>query len=76
MICSPACCRRSGSKCGSETDPVQQLTADTDLPFPGWGPDFARALELKRSAQFTAYADQIWKLLASQHAPPAPVGQA
>ena len=35
-----------------------------DLPRP-------RPLEVKRSAEFTAYADQIWKLLASQ--PPSGV---
>ena len=48
-----------------------RILADIEIELPR-----PRALELKRSAQFTAYADQIWKLLASQHAPPAPVGQA
>ena len=31
-----------------------------------------RALELKRSVEFTTYADQIWKLLASQRASAVP----
>ena len=48
-----------------------RILADIEIELPR-----PRALELKRSAQFTAYADQIWKLLASQHAPAAPVGQA
>lgn len=40
-----------------------------DLPRP-------RALEVKRSAEFTAYSDQIWRLLTAQHAPVQSGGRA